>query len=39
MGPWLQNQDWSGLLWLAVVLAAIILAGILASSFGSHLKR
>jgi hypothetical protein len=39
MIEWLQNQDWNAELWTVVWFAVVVLLGLVAGFYGSHLKR
>ncbi len=39
MQEWLQNQEWSAELWVAVWVMAVVLFSIVLWNYGNHLKR
>ena len=39
MYEWIEGQDWSELVWVAVLLAGLIVFGIAFSIYGNHLRR
>jgi hypothetical protein len=39
MIEWLESQAWGAELWVAVWCAAVVLVGLLAGFYGTHLKR
>jgi len=39
MYEWIESQDWSEMVWVAVWLAALTVFGIALSIYGNHLKR
>lgn len=39
MIEWLESQEWSAELWMAVWLTLIVLVGLLAGFYGSHRKH